>query len=79
MFSTEGMTENATISHCVSSTTFLSREKQVKPLGSLLTPRNLWACLLILCNSDVHLVPSLLLNGLVPSELSFAAPGYSLK
>lgn len=73
------MTENAAISRCIPSTTVLTGEKPVKPLASVSATRNLWACLLVLCNSDVHLVPSLLLNSLLPSDLFFAALGYSLK
>jgi len=73
------MTENAAISHCVPSTIILTGEKQVKTLGTVLATRNLWVCLLVLCDSDVNLLPSLLLNGLLPSDLSLAALGYSLK
>lgn len=79
MFSRESVTENAAISNCIPSTTIFTGEKQDQPLDSVLTPRNLWASLLVLCNTYVHLVLSLLLNGLLPSELSFAAPGSSLK
>lgn len=78
-FSRESMTENDAISNCIPSTTVLTGEKQAEPLVQVLTPRNLWASLLVLCNSYVHLVLSVLLNGLLPSELSFAAPGSSLK
>lgn len=79
MFSRENVTENAAISNCIPSTTIFTGEKEDKPLDSVLTPRNLWASLLVLCRSYVHLVVSLLLYGLFSSELSFVAPGSSLK
>lgn len=79
MFSREAVTENAAISNCTPSTTIFTGEKQDKPLGSVLTPRNLWASLLVLCNTYVHFVLSVLLNSLLPLEPSFVAPGSSLK
>lgn len=79
MFSRETVTENAAISNCIPSTTIFTGENQDKPLGLVSTPRNLWASLLLLCNSYVHLVLSLLLNGLLPLEPSFVAPSSSLK
>lgn len=79
MFSRETVTENAAFSNCIPSTTIFTGENQDKPLGLVSTPRNLWASLLLLSNSYVHLVLSLLLNGLLPLEPSFVAPGSSLK